>query len=210
VEYSTAGFRFVLPRHDARIAEVLCSGAQAQCAGWALLLLRQEALVLATESVSVTPIPKESNAGDLHESAFESSSSDSLATSRVAISSSALFFAVLQSVCTAVVAINGIRFALGMGALLMNVGIGSFLFRYHQIEWLRIVMTWGAVLISSVNIGVLWQVRSLRNRAAARWRARPLKDGVLRNERLQLWLSLATLAVVAIEEYLHFRLCHTL
>jgi hypothetical protein len=162
------------------------------------------------DSVSMTPIPRESNAGDLHDSAFESSPSASLATSRLAASSSALFFAVLQSVCTAVVAINGIRFALGMGALLMNVGIGSFLFRFHHIEWLRIVMTWGAVLISGVNIGVVWQMRRLRNRPSARWRARPLKDGELRKERLQLWLSLATLVVVAVEEYLHFRFCHTL
>jgi hypothetical protein len=97
-----------------------------------------------------------------------------------------------------------------MGALLMNVGIGSFLFRFHHIEWLRILMTWGAVLISCVNIGVLWQVRRLRNRPAARWRARPLNEGELRKERLQLWLSLATLVIVAIEEYLHFRFCHTL
>jgi hypothetical protein len=105
---------------------------------------------------------------------------------------------------------NGIRFALAMGALLMNVGIGSFLFRFHQIEWLRILMTWGAVLISCVNIGVLWHVRRLRHRPAARWRARTLNEGELRKERLQLCLSLATLVVVAIEEYLHFRLCHTL
>jgi hypothetical protein len=92
----------------------------------------------------------------------------------------------------------------------MNVGIGSFLFRYHQIEWLRTLMTWGAALISSVNIGVLWQARRLRSRPAARWRARPRNEGELRKEQLQLWLSLATLVVVAIEEYLHFRLCHTL
>ena len=162
------------------------------------------------DSVSITPSAKESHAGNLQESVFESSPSERLATSRVAISSSALLFAVLQSVCTAVVAINGIRFALGTGALLMNVGIGSFLFRYHQIEWLRILMTWGAALISSVNIGVLWQVRRLRSRPAARWRARPRNEGEFRKEQLQLWLSLATLVVVAIEEYLHFRLCHTL
>ena len=162
------------------------------------------------DSVSITPLPKESLTGDLHESAFERSPSDKSAASRVAISTSALLFSVLQSVCTAVVAINGIRLALGMGALLMNVGIGSFLFRFHHIEWLRILMTWGAVLISCVNIGVLWQVRRLRNRPAARWRARPLNEGELRKERLQLWLSLATLVIVAIEEYLHFRFCHTL
>jgi hypothetical protein len=65
-------------------------------------------------------------------------------------------------------------------------------------------------LISGVNLGVLWQVRRLRNRPAARWRALPLNGGALRKEDLQLWLSLATLAVVAVEEYLHFRLCHTL
>ena len=42
------------------------------------------------DSVSITPSPKESHAGNLQEPVFESSPSERLATSRVAISSSAL------------------------------------------------------------------------------------------------------------------------
>jgi hypothetical protein len=128
----------------------------------------------------------------------------------VLVAASSLFFTVLQSVCTAVIAINGVRFAIGLSALLMNVGVGSLLFRFHHIEWLRILMICVALAGSLINLGALWQVRRLRNRPSARWRLRPRTKRETRDERLQLWLSLLTLLFLGIEESLHFVLCHTL
>jgi hypothetical protein len=132
------------------------------------------------------------------------------AGTRRAVAWSSLVFAILQSVCTALVTINGIRLLIGLGALAMTAGAGSMLGHFHHIEWLRYTLLTGAVGGALVNLGVLWQVRRLRNRPAARWRQRPLDARKLRGERLQLLLATATLVLVCVEEYFHFQLCHHL
>lgn len=129
---------------------------------------------------------------------------------RLAIASSGLLFSILQSVCTAIVTINGVRLAIGLGALAMTAGLGSSLDRFHQITWLRISLMVGALFGSTFTLAIVLHARHLRNRPAARWRMRALTVHERRMEALQMLLSVLTLILVAVEEYLHFQLCHTL
>ncbi len=123
---------------------------------------------------------------------------------------SSLLFSVLQSVCTAVVALNGVRLAIGIGSLAMTTGLGAAMEHFHQITWLRVTLLVGALSGSILTLGIVLRAIRLRNRPAARWRLRPLSSKQKRMELLQVSLSLVTLLLVAIEEYLHFKLCHTL
>ena len=154
----------------------------------------------------MSTLPSEPLATESEPSSFGLPSSS---TSR-AVAWSSFVFAILQSICTAVIAINGLRFAIGLGALVMSAGAGSALGSFHHIEWLRYTLMSGALLGSFLNLAILWQVRRLRNRPAARWRQRPLPARQIRAERLQFLLSVATLVLVGVEEYLHFLNCHTL
>ena len=123
---------------------------------------------------------------------------------------SSLLFSVLQSVCTAVVALNSVRLAIGIGSLAMTTGLGAAMEHFHQITWLRFTLLVGALSGSILTLGIVLRATRLRNRPAARWRFRPLSSKQRRMEMLQVALSLVTLLLVVIEEYLHFRLCHTL
>ena len=78
--------------------------------------------------------------------------------------------------------------------------------RFHQ-DWIRVPMIGLALLGSLLNLVILMQVRHLRNRPASRWRQRPLSPHKIRMERVQMVLSLATLILIGLEEYLHFRWC---
>jgi hypothetical protein len=53
-------------------------------------------------------------------------------------------------------------------------------------------------------------VRQLRNRPASQWRQKPLSIGQKRSELAQLVLSLATLVLIGVEEYLHLSFHHSL
>jgi hypothetical protein len=123
---------------------------------------------------------------------------------------SSLLFSVLQSVCTAVVALNSVRLAIGIGSLAMTTGLGAAMEHFHQIAWLRVTLLVGALSGSILTLGIVLRAIRLRNRPAARWRVRPLSSKQKRMELLQVCLSLVTLLLIVIEEYLHFRLCHTL
>lgn len=123
---------------------------------------------------------------------------------------SSLLFSVLQSVCTAVVALNSVRLAIGIGSLAMTTGLGAAMAHFHQITWLRVTLLVGALSGSILTLGIVLRAIRLRNRPAARWRLRPLSSKQKRMELLQVFLSLVTLLLVVVEECLHFRLCHTL
>ena len=131
-------------------------------------------------------------------------------TPPLSVVASSLLFSVLQSVCTAVVALNSVRLAIGIGSLAMSTGLGAAMEHFHQITWLRVTLLVGALSGSILTLGIILRAIHLRNRPAARWRLRPLSRKQKRMELLQLSLSFVTLLLVVIEEYLHFRLCHTL
>jgi uncharacterized membrane protein len=120
---------------------------------------------------------------------------------------SGFFFALLQSVCTFFAALNGLRIAIGIGSLAVSAAVSSAMDRFHA-DWLRMPMIALALLGSLLNLVVLWQVRRLRRRPASQWRQQPLSLRAIRMERIQLVLSIATLALIAIEEYWHIRWHH--
>ena len=120
---------------------------------------------------------------------------------------SSLFFAVLQSVCTFFAAVDGLRVAIGIGALVLGAGVGGFVRELHS-DPIRLPMIGLALFGCLLNLAVLWQVRRLRSNPAAHWRQRPLSAGKIRMERLQLVLSIVTLVLVGVEEYWHIRWHH--
>jgi len=130
-------------------------------------------------------------------------------TTRRVVAWSSFFLALLQNICGAVVAINGLRLAIGIGALTFTAGAGADLARFHA-SWIRRPMIAIALVGSLMNLAIFLHVRHLRNRPASQWRQKPLSPGKLRMERVQLLLSLATLVLIGIEEYLHFGFHHTL
>lgn len=122
---------------------------------------------------------------------------------------SSFAFAVLQSICGAVVAIDGFRVAIGVGALVFTSGAGAMMRRFHA-DWIRIPMILIALIGSLLNLAILIHVRRLRNRPSAQWRRRPLTPHQARMEKLQWALSIAALVLIGIEEYLHFGFHHRL
>ena len=134
---------------------------------------------------------------------------DELVRKQGLIAWSSFFFAVLQSICGAVVAINGLRLAIGIGSLALSTGAGAAVVRFHT-DAIRIPMIVIALLGSLLNLAILMHVRHLRNRPAAQWRQKPLSPHQRRAELAQLILSLATLILIGVEEYLHFGFHHSL
>jgi hypothetical protein len=126
-----------------------------------------------------------------------------------AIAWSSFFFALLQSICTFFAALSGLRLVIGIGSLAITAGFATVLDRFHA-NWIRIPMIGLALLGALLNLAVLLQVRRLRNRPASRWRQVPLSPRKIQMERIQLALSIATMALIGIEEYLHFHLFHHL
>ena len=122
---------------------------------------------------------------------------------------SSFLFAVLQSICTFFAAVDGLRLVIGVGSLAISAGIGTAVDWFHQ-DWIRVPMMVLALLGSSLNLLILMQVRRLRNRPASKWRQLPLSPKKIRMERVQMILSLATLVLIGVEEYLHFGWSHHL
>lgn len=118
-----------------------------------------------------------------------------------------VLFALLQSACTAFIALNGVRVLIGVGSLAVATGVVHFLDSVHA-DKIRIPMMIVALAGSLLNLAVLWQARRLRRRPAAQWRVRPLSPSKRRSERLQLGLSFLTLLLLAVEEYAHVALHH--
>jgi hypothetical protein len=134
---------------------------------------------------------------------------DELVRNRGVIAWSSFFFALLQSICGAIVAIDGLRLAIGVGALALSTGAGAAMVRFHT-DAIRIPMVVIAFLGSLLNLAILMHVRHLRNRPASQWRQKPLSPHQRRTELAQLLLALATLVLIGVEEYLHLSLHHSL
>ena len=85
---------------------------------------------------------------------------------------SGIVFALLQSACTAVIAISGLRVAIGLSALAAAAGIHAPAHGFHQ-DAIRIPMMVLAFLGALINLFVIWKVRNLRSKPAAQWRQQP-------------------------------------
>ena len=149
--------------------------------------------------ITVQPI----ESGDPNARSFE----DAANNKSDVIGWSSFLFALLQSICGAIVAINGLRLAIGIGSLVLTTGVGAAVVHFHA-DWIRLPMLGAALIGSLLNLAILLHVRHLRNRPASQWRQKPLSRHKLRMERLQYVLSIATLVLIGIEEYLHLGLHH--
>jgi hypothetical protein len=123
------------------------------------------------------------------------------------VSWSSLLFAFLQSVCTFLMAMAGLRLFIGVGSLALSAEVTAFMDHLHA-NWLRIPMIGLAFAGAALNLIAILQVRRLRARPASQWRQAPVAAGKLRMERWQLALTLITFALIAIEEAFHLRLFH--
>lgn len=111
-------------------------------------------------------------------------------------------FALLQSLCTAVLTISGIRVAIGLSALAAASGIYAPAKGWHQ-DAVRIPMLIVATAGALVNLAVLAWIRHLRNRPSAQWRRREMSAKEKRSERLQVVLAIFTLILVGLETWTH-------
>lgn len=114
-----------------------------------------------------------------------------------------LVFIVLQSLCTAVIAISAVRVAIGLSALAAaTVGVHHPATGWHQ-DAIRIPMMLLATIGSLVNLYVIWRIRVLRARPSSAWRMTPPTRKQLRSEWFQIILAVVTLALVAAEWVTH-------
>lgn len=115
------------------------------------------------------------------------------------------FFAVVQSVCSAFVALSGVRLLIGAAAFGSALGLLKIADKVH-FSAIRIPMMLLALLGSLFNLVAIWQVRRLRGRYASAWRQKTLTSKKLNAERVQLALSVLTLVLLVFEYYFHIKL----
>jgi len=123
------------------------------------------------------------------------------------MSGASLALAILQSICTAILTINGVRFAVGLTAFVMAGSLIGPVHWFHQ-DAIRIPMLIIATIGAIVDLTVLWWTHRLRTQPAAQWRRRELGDKEKRSRRLQLALAILTLALVTTEQYTHVAIHH--
>ena len=122
---------------------------------------------------------------------------------RWAVGLTSLFFIVLQSACTLVMALSGVRLIIGLGALAaVAAGARGPATGFHQ-DAIRIPMMALAVLGSCINLYMIWRIRSLRKRPSSKWRQQPISRRRLGGERVQITLAAVTLVLVLAEFLSH-------
>ncbi|TCK69746.1 hypothetical protein [Acidipila rosea] len=120
-----------------------------------------------------------------------------------------LLFILLQSACTAFMALSGLRLLIGVGALAAATA-GVHLAASIHGEAIRIPMEIVAVVGSLLNLYAIWRVRSLRARPASQWRMAPVSADKVRAESIQIVLAVVTLLLVGIEWSFHIYLHHSI
>jgi hypothetical protein len=118
------------------------------------------------------------------------------------LTSASLIIAILQSLCTAVLTISGIRVAIGLTALAAASGIYAPARGWHQ-DAIRIPMLIIAAAGAIINLAVLAWIWHLRAQPSAQWRKREITRKERRSERLQIVLSIVTLILVGLETWTH-------
>lgn len=120
---------------------------------------------------------------------------------------SGIFFAILQSACSAFIALSGVRLLIGVGAFAFAAGALRFADRVH-LDAIRIPMMFLALLGSVLNLLALRRVWNLRRRTASAWRQRPVPEQKKRAERLQFAISVLTILILVVETAAHHHLFH--
>ncbi len=112
-----------------------------------------------------------------------------------------MVMALLQSLCTAILTINGIRVGIGLAALAAG-SIAAPLLSFHR-DAIRIPMLSIAVLGAVVNLLVLGWVWRLRARPESQWRRQEISKKQRISEGLQVAMAIATLLLVGLEIWTH-------
>ena len=120
-----------------------------------------------------------------------------------------LCFILLQSACTAFMAISGLRLVIGVGALAAATTGVKFLAALHGAAF-RIPMEIVAIAGSAINLIAVRRIRRLRARPASQWRMKPTPTKQLRSESWQIGLAVLTLLLVAVEWGFHLWLHGTI
>jgi heme/copper-type cytochrome/quinol oxidase subunit 2 len=121
------------------------------------------------------------------------------------LNGSALLLAFIQSVCSAFIAVSGVRLLIGAAAFASAIGVVKIADKLH-IDAIRIPMMVIAFVGSVVNLLALWQVWRLRRRSASAWRQKSVTPKQKRSERIQFSLSVVTLFLLAAEFCAHWKL----
>ena len=116
-----------------------------------------------------------------------------------------LLFILLQSACTAFMALSGLRLLIGVSSLAAAAAGARFLDSVHA-GVIRIPMEIFAVAGSVINLYAIWRVRSLRARPASQWRVGPVTPSKKRAESIQIALAIFTLLLVGVEWGFHIYL----
>lgn len=127
-------------------------------------------------------------------------------TKRSLLTVASLGFILLQSLCTWVMAVSGVRVLIGLTALAAASGLNRPAWGWHR-DAIRIPMMLVAVVGSVMNLYIIWRMRSLRARPSSRWRMEPIPAKKLRAERWQIALAVLSLLLVALEWWTH-RIVH--
>ncbi len=122
------------------------------------------------------------------------------------VATTSFLFILLQSACTAVMAISGVRVIIGLSALAAAAGLNRPAGGFHA-DAIRIPMMAIAVFGSLINLYVIWRIRTLRARPSSQWRITPVTSKQNRAELFQIILAVLTLALV-LAEYLTHRIVH--
>lgn len=118
------------------------------------------------------------------------------------VSGASLAFAILQSICTAVLTISGIRLAIGLTAFALAGSVVAPIRWFHQ-DAIRIPMLIIAATGAILDLLVLSWIWRLRTMPAAQWRRREPSRKEQRSQRLQLVVAILTLLLVATETWTH-------
>lgn len=118
------------------------------------------------------------------------------------LSRASFLLALLQSLCTAVLTVSGLRVAIGLSALAAASGVYGPAKGWHQ-DAIRIPMLIFAAAGAVINLAVLGWIRHLRNRPSAQWRRRELSAKERRSEHFQVALAMITLILVGLETWTH-------
>lgn len=120
-----------------------------------------------------------------------------------------LFFILLQSACTAFMALSGLRLLIGLGSLAAATAGTNLLASIHSAA-IRIPMEIFAIAGSVINLYAIWRVRSLRSRPSSQWRVAPVSADKKRAESIQIAIAIITLLFVVIEWTFHIHLHHSI
>ena len=118
------------------------------------------------------------------------------------LTASSLVLALMQSICTAVLTISGLRLAIGLTALALAGSVAAPI-RWFRQDAIRIPMLVLATVGAVADLLILAWMRHLRRQPAAQWRRREQSSKEKRSQRLQVAVAILTLLLVGLETWTH-------